>query len=39
MALEDKKPFSFGSFKYDNTGSPLQYFEVQVVYLIQYAFI
>ncbi|XP_011061829.1 PREDICTED: SUN domain-containing protein 1-like [Acromyrmex echinatior] len=28
--LDDKKPFSFGSFMYDNTGSPLQYFEVQV---------
>ncbi|KAG5311871.1 SUN1 protein, partial [Pseudoatta argentina] len=27
--LDDKKPFSFGSFMYDNTGSPLQYFEVQ----------
>ncbi|KYQ53201.1 SUN domain-containing protein 2 [Trachymyrmex zeteki] len=27
--LDDKKPFSFGSFIYDNTGSPLQYFEVQ----------
>ncbi|KYN07936.1 SUN domain-containing protein 2 [Cyphomyrmex costatus] len=26
---DDKKPFSFGSFTYDNTGSPLQYFEVQ----------
>jgi len=37
--LDDKKPFLFGSFIYDNTGSPLQYFEVQVEYLIQYAFI
>ncbi|KYN28239.1 SUN domain-containing protein 2 [Trachymyrmex cornetzi] len=27
--LDDKKPFSFGSFIYDNTGSPLQYFEIQ----------
>ncbi|XP_011878426.1 PREDICTED: SUN domain-containing protein 1-like [Vollenhovia emeryi] len=27
--LDDEKPFSFGSFMYDNTGSPLQYFEVQ----------
>ncbi|XP_025986523.1 tetratricopeptide repeat protein 39C [Solenopsis invicta] len=27
--LDDKKPFSFGSFIYDNTGPPLQYFEVQ----------
>ncbi|XP_012060735.1 PREDICTED: SUN domain-containing protein 2-like [Atta cephalotes] len=28
--LDDKKPFSFGNFTYDNTGSPLQYFEIQV---------
>ncbi|XP_028047607.2 tetratricopeptide repeat protein 39C [Monomorium pharaonis] len=27
--LDDKKPFSFGDFVYDNTDSPLQYFEVQ----------
>ncbi|XP_025073451.1 SUN domain-containing protein 3, partial [Pogonomyrmex barbatus] len=29
MDFEDKKPFLFGNFIYDNTGSPLQYFEVQ----------
>ncbi|XP_067213020.1 tetratricopeptide repeat protein 39C-like [Linepithema humile] len=27
--LEDKKPFLFGKFTYDNTGPPLQYFEIQ----------
>ncbi|KAL0103603.1 hypothetical protein PUN28_017704 [Cardiocondyla obscurior] len=27
--LDDEKPFLFGNFVYDNTGSPLQYFEVQ----------
>ncbi|KAL6421808.1 hypothetical protein ACFW04_010971 [Cataglyphis niger] len=27
--LEDEKPFSFGTFTYDNTDSPLQYFEIQ----------
>lgn len=29
LDLDDETPFSFGSFIYDNTGSPLQYFEVQ----------
>ncbi|KMQ91936.1 tetratricopeptide repeat protein 39c-like protein [Lasius niger] len=32
--LEDEKPFSFGTFTYDNTGPPLQYFEIQVEYWI-----
>ncbi|XP_026825512.1 SUN domain-containing protein 1-like [Ooceraea biroi] len=27
--VEDKQPFAFGRFTYDNTGPPLQYFEVQ----------
>ncbi|XP_020279706.1 tetratricopeptide repeat protein 39C-like [Pseudomyrmex gracilis] len=29
LDLEDEKPFLFGRFVYDNTGSPLQYFDVE----------
>lgn len=32
--VEDKAPFLFGEFMYDNTGPPLQYFDVQVEYPI-----
>ncbi|XP_076242500.1 tetratricopeptide repeat protein 39C [Calliopsis andreniformis] len=28
-SVDDKRPFFFGEFMYDNTGSPIQYFEVQ----------
>ncbi|OAD58483.1 SUN domain-containing protein 2, partial [Eufriesea mexicana] len=28
-SVDDEKPFLFGEFMYDNTGPPIQYFEVQ----------